>query len=176
MGTSFIKLTQPTSDHVRAFTRWENDPELIHLTQRHQNQEELESAKEVTLTGLTKRLEDHDIYLIYSDEQLVGEINFMLNPEHLYIKDSNSAWIGITIGEPEGRGKGIGVEAIHYIEEQLKQQGIKRVELGVFEFNKPAHKLYQKLGYKEITRLENVTYWNGKMWKDIRMEKYINEN
>ncbi|WP_100402900.1 GNAT family N-acetyltransferase [Bacillus sp. FJAT-42315] len=55
----------------------------------------------------------------------------------------------------------------------VKKQGIKRIELGVFEFNKQAQKLYQKLGYKEIGRIENFTYWQGEMWTDIRMEKYV---
>lgn len=49
----------------------------------------------------------------------------------------------------------------------------QRIELGVFEFNTNALKLYQKLGYKEINRTEDFTYWNGKMWHDIRMEKYL---
>lgn len=55
----------------------------------------------------------------------------------------------------------------------MKEQGLKRIELGVFEFNQQAQKLYQKLGYKEIGRIDNFTYWQGKMWTDIRMEKYL---
>jgi ribosomal protein S18 acetylase RimI-like enzyme len=87
-----------------------------------------------------------------------------------------TAWIGITIGDPEGRGKGIGYKAIQYLEEEIKKQGLNRVELGVFEFNTQAQKLYRKLGYEEIGRIENFTYWQEKMWKDIRMEKYFGEN
>ena len=47
------------------------------------------------------------------------------------------------------------------------------MELGVFEFNTRALKLYQKLGYTEIARIDAFTYWEGKMWQDIRMEKYL---
>nr|WP_311775181.1 hypothetical protein [Alkalihalobacillus sp. TS-13] len=43
----------------------------------------------------------------------------------------------------------------------------------MFEFNKQAYKLYQKLGYQEIGRIKDFTYWNDKMWYDIRMEKYL---
>ncbi|WP_369010066.1 GNAT family N-acetyltransferase [Alkalihalobacillus sp. TS-13] len=60
-----------------------------------------------------------------------------------------------------------------HLEEQIKLQGLKRIELGVFEFNKQAYKLYQKLGYQEIGRIKDFTYWNDKMWYDIRMEKYL---
>jgi len=50
---------------------------------------------------------------------------------------------------------------------------LKRIELDVFEFNTQAIKLYRKLGYKEIARIPDFTYWQGKVWQDIRMEKYL---
>ena len=62
---------------------------------------------------------------------------------------------------------------MQYLENEIKSQGLKRIELGVFEFNTNAIKLYQKLGYKEIARIADFTYWQEKMWQDIRMEKYI---
>jgi ribosomal protein S18 acetylase RimI-like enzyme len=76
------------------------------------------------------------------------------------------------IGEEVARGKGVGYQAMQYIEEQIKLHGLKRIELGVFEFNTNAIHLYQKLGYVKIARNEGFTYWQGKMWADIRMEKY----
>ena len=30
-----------------------------------------------------------------------------------------------------------------------------------------------KMGYKEIGRIDDFTYWDGKMWTDIRMEKIL---
>jgi len=45
--------------------------------------------------------------------------------------------------------------------------------LSVFEFNKPALVLYQKLGYQEIGRISKLTFWNGKLWNSIQMEKII---
>ncbi|MFZ3589753.1 GNAT family N-acetyltransferase [Bacillus sp. DJP31] len=176
MNTSFIKLTEPTSNLVDAFNRWENDPTLIPLTRPNQNKSELEQKRIITLNHLTKRLEYLHIYLIYLNDQLIGEMNYMVEPSHLYKKDLGSAWIGITIGEPEGRGKGIGYLAIKYLEEQIKLQGFKRIELGVFEFNIQAQKLYQKMGYKEISRIEDFTFWQDKMWSDIRMEKLLEES
>jgi RimJ/RimL family protein N-acetyltransferase len=47
------------------------------------------------------------------------------------------------------------------------------MELGVFEFNAVAIKLYKKLGFLEITRINDFTFWMGRMWQDIRMEKYL---
>ena len=84
-----------------------------------------------------------------------------------------SAWIGISIGEASARGKGTGTQAMEYLEEQIKTQDLRRIELGVFEFNTNAMKLYEKMGYREIGRIEEFTYWQGKMWTDIRMEKRL---
>ena len=36
-----------------------------------------------------------------------------------------------------------------------------------------AIKLYQKAGYTEIGRIKDFVYWQGRLWQDIRMEKYL---
>jgi RimJ/RimL family protein N-acetyltransferase len=176
MKIKIIKLIEPTQTHVDIFNSWENNPDLIPLTRPNQNKAALERRDTMTLDDLKKRLEHHHTYLIYHDNQLIGEMNYMVDPDHLYKKEAGTAWIGITIGEPIGRGKGIGYQAIQFLEEEIKQAGFPRVELGVFEFNSQAKKLYEKLGYKEIGRIENFTYWANKMWFDIRMEKYLENN
>ncbi|MEH6993872.1 GNAT family N-acetyltransferase [Neobacillus drentensis] len=175
METKFIKLTDPDHKLVEVFNRWDNDPELIPLTRPNQNKAALERRDTMTLDNLKQRLDHHHIYLIYLDDQLVGEMNYMVDPGHLFKIEAGTAWIGITIGEDEGRGKGIGFQAIQFLEEEIKKDGLNRVELGVFEFNKQAQKLYKKLGYKEIGRIENFTFWQDKMWFDIRMEKYLGD-
>ncbi|WP_226037499.1 GNAT family N-acetyltransferase [Aquibacillus saliphilus] len=173
MTTHFVQLTEPTQSLVEVISRWENDPTLIPFTRPNQNKSELGSGNKLTLDELTKRLKSHSIYLIYLNDQVIGEMNYMIDPSHLYHKKPGTAWIGITIGESEARGKGVGYAAIQYLEGQIKRQGFDRIELGVFEFNKQAHKLYQSLGYKEIGRIDNFTFWQGEMWTDIRMEKYL---
>ena len=169
----FIKLTEPTAEIAEYLNRWENDPALIPLIRPNKDQEGLEKRGIVTVEGLEQRLEHDHVYLIYLQDQLIGEMDYKIDPRYLYKKEMKTAWIGITIGEETGRGKGIGYTAIQYLEEQIKLQGLKRIELGVFEFNTNAIKLYQKLGYKEIGRINDFTYWQDKMWQDIRMEKYV---
>lgn len=96
-----------------------------------------------------------------------------MDPEHLFTKEPGTAWISITIGEAHARGKGIGYQSLHYLEKQIIAHGLRRIELGVFEFNTPALSLYHKLGYREIGRIKDFTYWRDRMWQDIRMEKYL---
>ncbi|WP_113929134.1 GNAT family protein [Bacillus sp. P14.5] len=173
MNIHFEKLTDPTIEIAEAINRWENDPALVPLIRPSQSKSALESMEIVTVDQLHKRLEHHSTYLIYLDEKLIGDMNFMIDPSHLYKKEAGTAWIGITIGEAEGRGKGIGYHAMRFLESEIKKKDFKRIELGVFEYNIQAKKLYQKLGYREIGQIENFTYWKGRMWKDVRMEKYL---
>lgn len=174
MNASFSKLSDPSApDVLSAFTKWENDPALVHFTRPNQSQADLEKESEVHYFELDGRLSYNTIYLIYLDGQLVGEMGYQIDPQHLYKKEPGTAWIGITIGEEFARGKGLGLLAMQHLEEEIRKAGYKRIELGVFEFNEPAQKLYKKMGYAEIGRIPEFTFWQDKMWMDIRMEKYI---
>ncbi|WP_261129041.1 GNAT family N-acetyltransferase [Bacillus sp. Marseille-Q3570] len=173
MSIHFNKLIEPTLSLVDTLNRWENDSALIPLTRPNKNEAELAYRRNMTMKDMTDRLEHHHIYLIYYDDKLIGEMNYMIDPGHLFKRVPGTAWIGITIGDPKGRGKGVGSQAITYLEERIRQQDLERIELGVFEFNKQAQKLYQKLGYKEIGRIQDFTYWKDRMWADIRMEKIL---
>lgn len=173
MEISFKKLIRPSLEIAAAFTKWENDPNLIYLTRPNPSSADLEKQTVVNVDELGKMLEHQTLYLIHFDGQLVGEMSFQIDPPHLYKKETGTAWIGITIGEESARGKGLGKLAMQYLEEEIGTAGYKRIELGVFEFNLPAQKLYQKMGYAEIGRIPDFTFWQGKMWTDIRMEKYL---
>lgn len=175
MTIHFTEVIEPNPMIIDALNRWENNPVLVPLIRPNKNKKELEQEWQITLEEFKSRLDTQHFYLIYIDDKLVGEMNYMVDPSHLHKREPGTAWIGITIGEEDGRGKGIGFKAIQYLEEEIKKQGLTRIELGVFEFNTRAYKLYQQLGYQEIARIADFTYWNHTMWSDIRMEKYLGE-
>ncbi|WP_338082727.1 GNAT family protein [Exiguobacterium algae] len=170
---SLVPLHHASDAITQTFNRWNNDPKIVHLIRPSRSEEELKAIHELSTEDLEKRLDTHDIFLIYADDQLVGEVNTMYNPSHLYHKEPGSAWLGLVIGEAIGRGKGVGTEALRLLEAHLRRKGTPRIELGVFEFNEAAYRLYQKMGYHEIGRVEDFTYWRGKLWADIRMEKRL---
>lgn len=60
-----------------------------------------------------------------------------------------------------------------WCEELAKEKNCKRVEIGVFEFNTVARKLYESMGYVEFTRTPNFTWWDSELRTDIRLEKYL---
>lgn len=173
MDIRIVKLTEPTEEIGAAFTKWENDPALIHLVRPNRSQKDLDRRYVITTEDLKQRLENHITYLILVDEQLAGEVDYQFDPPYLHKREMRTAWLSIIIGEETARGKGVGRLAIQLLEAKLKQQGIPRIELGVFEFNTRALKLYQNLGYQEIGRIEDFTFWQDRMWNDIRLEKYL---
>jgi RimJ/RimL family protein N-acetyltransferase len=173
MKLDFRKLTDPTTEIAESLERWENDPLIVPFARPNKDQLEIETRKTVSVDELKLRLEHEQVYLIYLEGQLVGEMDYQIDPPHLYRKETGTAWIGILIGEETARGKGIGYWALQYLEKEIKEQGWKRIELGVFEFNMNAIKLYQKLGYREIGRIHDFTFWQDRMWQDVRMEKYL---
>ena len=173
MSATFKKLSTPTPEIATKLNQWANDPTLVPFIRPNSDKEDLEKQVSMTVESLIKHLDDLQIFLIYDDGHLVGEMNFQIDPGHLFKKETGTAWIGIVIGESSARGKGVGPQAMKYLEEKIQEQGLKRIELGVFEFNVNAIRLYQKMGYQEIGRIDDFTYWQGSMWQDIRMEKCL---
>ncbi len=173
MAISLVPLKKASDAIVATFNRWNNDPAIVHLIRPVRSAEELAAEHHMTIEDLTDRLLTHDIFLIYADDMLVGEVNVIYDAPHLYDNERGSAWLGLVIGELNGRGRGIGTMALLLLEERLRAQGVPRIELGVFGFNEAAQRLYRKVGYTEIARIESFTYWNGQFWPDIRMEKRL---
>lgn len=70
-------------------------------------------------------------------------------------------------------GTGVARTAMDFFENESLKLGLKRIELGTFEFNTRAQKFYKHLGYVEIARLKDFTYYQNRYWDDIRMEKVL---
>ncbi len=171
MNVSFQLLKKPTNEIIEKMVIWNNDPSLRPLIRPNKCEADLE--KIMTTSEIESGMKHSITHIIKIDKEVVGEIGYQIEPPQLFKKEKGTVWISIIIGEQAAHGKGIGTEAMEYIEKVIKKEGFSRIELGVFEFNKVALGLYQKMGYKEIGRVKEFTYWNGKMWQDIRMEKNI---
>ncbi len=152
----FKKLTVPDANILEYLNKWENDPALIPLIRPNRDKNTLEMRDALTFEDLTQRLEHNHTFLIYLGDQLIGEMDYQIDPRHLYKKETGTAWIGIIIGEEIARGKGIGYQAIQYLEDEIRKRGIKRIELGVFEFNTNAFKLYQKAATKRLAAFRTL--------------------
>lgn len=175
MNILFKKLDINNSTHLESLVKWENDPEINYLIHpRPDATKELFAPK---IEDVRERHQKDDpnfqVYMIYDDDKLVGNFSLRIDPGHLYKKIQGTSWLGLTIGEEVYRGRGVAKKAMEFFERESVRLGLNRVELGVFEFNERAHRFYQKLGYQEIGRIKDFTFWNEQYWSDIRMEKRI---
>ena len=73
----------------------------------------------------------------------------------LYRKRAKIAGIETLNVDPAFRGKGIASRLLRAAEEDMKRWGRQRSRLEVAEGNLPAKRLYHKIGYRVIKRLDN---------------------
>jgi RimJ/RimL family protein N-acetyltransferase len=101
-----------------------------------------------------------------STNEVVGHIS-LGNVDRVH----ESARIGkVLIGHPEFRGKGYGGHlisaALYFAFDELK---LHRVSLGVFDFNTPAIKCYEKAGFKKEGLLRDAAKYGDQYWNQIEM-------
>ena len=116
MDFSITVLTEPTQEIAELLNRWENDSDLVPFIRPIKSREDLQNKKPVTVETLKHRLDSHEEYMIYLRGRAIGDMSVQIDPEHLARKETNTAWIGIYIGDNDNRGKGAGTYALNYLE------------------------------------------------------------
>jgi hypothetical protein len=86
MNIHFRELTEGSIDIniLDRLNRWENDPLMVPLIHYNKDQSALEATTTITEKSLVARLFDHWIYLIYLNDQMVGQMEFQIVPEYIY--------------------------------------------------------------------------------------------
>lgn len=172
----FRDIDVENEEQVSAMVRWANDPEIRHLFLRFEGPQQYDRplSFELAQTRLRSSLDQGRVlHLLEWKGQIVGEVSLDMDSKALLAPEPGTAWFGLVIGEKEARGKGLGRRAIEHMEEIARSRGATRAEIGVFEFNERAQRLYRSLGYQELATIPNFTWWKGKLWTDIRMGKCL---
>ncbi|MGB0453946.1 MAG: GNAT family N-acetyltransferase [Bacteriovoracaceae bacterium] len=170
----FQPLTEIAASCIEEMVTWENDPEIRKLIfpLRQESSEYVTWTKESLKSRIESAEKSETGFLILDGEKPIGEMSYRFNfPLLLNDSAEKTAWISITIGDKSYWGKGVGKEALNFLETKCFENGAKKIELGVFEFNKRARDFYQHMGYQEIGRVPQFVYYNERKWSDIRMEK-----
>ena len=72
-----------------------------------------------------------------SDGLMVGTVSYTTRPPSHFSAEEGTVMLGIVIGEQIARGRKIGTRAMEVIEWLAKKKdNAKRIELGVFEYNR----------------------------------------
>jgi ribosomal protein S18 acetylase RimI-like enzyme len=170
------RIRLPTQAEAELISRWETCREILHLHRVFKSEEDYHSfalSPDQIRDDFRHRERGFFFWLLYIHEQPVGFLSAAIDPEHLFRKREGTLWPGIVIGEQRARGRGVGRLAMEHCERFARRRRCSRIELGVFAHNERALRLYRRLGYREIGRIEGFTWWDGRMQSDIRMEKLL---
>jgi len=129
-----LHLRQFTMDDYEAvYTLWESVVPAISIRPSDQREE------------IAKKLSrDPDLFLVAEEDgRIVGVI--------MGAWDGRRGWLHHLAVAPTHQGRGIGTALLAEVERRLKSRGCLKVNLLVHRDNGGARRLYQSLGYEEMT-------------------------
>jgi RimJ/RimL family protein N-acetyltransferase len=142
---------------------WFNDPEVTRYLLRCRPMSV--GAEEEFLRRLASNESDLILGVVLKDnDQLIGTVG--LHPEYR----ARSARFGIALGDKEYWDRGIGTGVTWLVmNHAFEALNLNRVSLHVYEFNRRAVHVYEKVGFRTEGRLRQETYRDGRYWDVIAM-------
>ncbi|MGG5258370.1 GNAT family N-acetyltransferase [Phycicoccus avicenniae] len=167
-----VRLRPFSVDDVPAMAEILSDPEVRRLTgsvESTAEAEEPEPVDERLTSWYATRAEQPDrldlAVVDLATGRVVGEV--VLNELDA---DARTANLRCLVG-PEGRGRGLGTEALRLLcEHALGPAGLRRLTLEVFEFNPRALHVYETLGFVETGRRPDALVFDGVSVGAVDME------
>lgn len=154
---TYIKLTALNKEDLPTLVTWHQDSTFLRLF-------DAVAAKPKSVADLEKwyedlnRSESNYVFAIRDKEdQLVGYVEL-----DGILWNQGTGWISIAIGSNEQR-KGYGKEAMELLLRfAFHELNLRRVQLTVFEYNEPAIKLYESLGFTREGAFREFLMRDGK--------------
>lgn len=139
-----IRLTSLNRTDIPTLTRWYQDGDFLRMFDAVPAYPETEEKWQ---KWLEEQEAKPDVYLFairpLESDDLIGWIEL-----DTIQWNNRNVWLGIGIGETGQRGKGIGQEAMCLLLDfAFFELNLHRVQLSVFEYNQPAIRLYERLGF-----------------------------
>jgi RimJ/RimL family protein N-acetyltransferase len=155
-------------DLVPLYHRWINDFAVLRTLHipRPCTFEEVMAIHEEEVAEERKRRVVY--FTVYDRETLLpigrtdlGDINYR----------DRRAGFGIEIGEADYRGRGYGTEAVRLtLDYAFTALGLHNISLETWEYNLAAQRAYTKAGFRELGRLRQAKFMNGKLWDIVYMD------
>lgn len=173
MDINFAKIDKEESEAFEILIDWYNDSRIRPFLVPNLNGVDYNELTVADVMLNAKMKPSKTQYLIKDGQLPIGEIGVDTEFKHLVDSSVKTGWINILIGNTDYWGKGVANLAMDFLEKECIDLGCKRIELGIFGFNKRAIAFYRKLGYVEIRKDQQYTLSSGRWIVDIRMEKKI---
>ena len=145
MSIKFVKGIN--KDNISLLCKWSNE--------RGEIFQEQWMGTEVSFPLTYKKIEKlENKFSIFNGEEFIGMI------QEVRIQEDN-IHIGRFVLNPKKTGAGLGTEALkEFIDFILKDENIRSISLTVFDFNKSAKRVYDKLGFEiyEVIETPKLKY------------------
>lgn len=141
LNTETVRLTALTADDIPQLVEWRNSFALKRLTGPgpFMPATAADVSIESTATSIQFAIRGVD------SEALMGYIALMN-----IVWSNRTADLGVFIGDVDNRGKRLGATAISLLlDYAFNELNLQRIQLDVVDYNRPAIRVYQKLGFTQ---------------------------
>jgi len=152
----------------KAFPRWNLNSEYFRLL--NSSARPMQSVK-AAAKWMEKEVEEISPANYYfsirtlEDDKLIGEIGL-----DVVNWPGRDAFVGLGIGETEYWSKGYGTDVMNVLLRfAFTEINLRRVSLGVFEYNPRAIRSYEKAGFRHEGRLRHLLNREGRRWDNLFM-------
>jgi RimJ/RimL family protein N-acetyltransferase len=153
-------------DLIPTYQRWISNLETTQFTSERGSAPTLD--EEAAWYESVIKASDARTFTIYAlpDFQPIGTVNLhQINHKH------RKANMGIMIGEPEMRGRGLGTEAVELILDYgFHALSLNSIWLATYEFNIAGRRAYARAGFTEVGRRRQCRFHAGRFWDEIHMD------
>lgn len=159
-----IYLSPRSIEDAEEFTEWMNDFQVTDYLGRSGELMSLEGERRYLQDGYNPQATFSIITL--DEDKLIGTVGLeRINNTH------RTATLGIFIGDKDYLSKGYGTEAIKLLLDYgFNYMNLHSVKLELMSFNLRALKCYKKCGFKEVGRIREHRFINGKYYDIILMD------
>jgi len=177
MRIQFTEIDFSNRENGELIAGWENDPKIRVLVVPQlpdgntRPPVTIESVQERAKRNTPDRLRV-DLFIVDAvTSEKIGLCDFSVNHPQVITRGAKVAWLGLLIGNPAYRGKGVGKLAVAELERRAREIGCDFVEAGAFEYNLPSQRLFLSLGYEPIGDKGKIFFHEGRFWSDLRVGK-----
>lgn len=151
-------------DDAPQVTSWMNDPQVWSNLAQHRPK--TQASIEKFLEQKTQSETDVLFFIAHREtDALLGCCGL----HHLDLRN-RSATLGMYLGDPTGRGKGYGTEALRLVVRYaFDTLNLHRIELDVYEDNPQAIRCYEKAGFVREGLKRQHTFRNGRWTNTVIM-------